>query len=134
MLMVSLGDSLFLLPTERPHRQVLQFAVSACLVLLVDVLENPHSLNVQVDIKLLKSVLRWIVRLKDVEGYDLVNLHTALSATVRIAESAVNGYGNVLQSAVDQSPAPAHAELMVLRACPCVLMEIQLIRSRSWRH
>lgn len=101
------------------------FAVSACLVLLVDVLEYPHSLHVQVDIKLLKSVLRWIVRLKDEEGYDLVNLHTASSAMVRIAESAINGYGNVLQSAVDQSPdAAACAELMVLRACPCVLMGI----------
>lgn len=78
-------------------------------MLLVNVLENPHSLDVQIDIEMLKSVLQWIVRLKDKEGYDLVNLYTASSAMVRIAESP---------------DAPAHAEFMVLRVCPCVLMDL----------
>ena len=85
-------------------------------MLLVNVLQNPHSLDVQIDIKLLKSVLQWTVRLKDKEGYDLVNLYTASPAMVRVAESP---------------DAPAHAEFMVLRVCPCVLMDIWLIRSRS---
>jgi hypothetical protein len=42
-------------------------------------------------------------KIEDKGVYDLVNLHTASSAMVRIAESAINGYGEALQLVVDIS-------------------------------
>jgi hypothetical protein len=61
--------------------------------------------------------MRWVVRLKDEEGYELVNLQTACSAMVRIAKSAMNGSGGVpvMQPTRAQQPdaAAAHTEFTV---------------------
>ena len=92
----------------------MSFAVSASLVLLAGVLETTYDPDVQADLKLLELFMRWVVRLKDEEGYELANLQTACSAMVRIAESAINGSAGVpvMQPIGGQQPdaAATHTE------------------------
>lgn len=95
----------------------MSFAISASLVLLAGVLEVTYDPDVQANLKLLELFMQWVVRLKDEEGYELANLQTACSAMVRIAKSAIDGYGGVpvLQAIEDQQPdaALSHTEFMV---------------------
>ena len=60
-------------------------------------LDNPQREDVHVDLRLLKSVVRYISRLKDDQGFDLANLRAATSEMVTIAQTAINSSDVSLQ-------------------------------------
>lgn len=78
------------------------YVVSASLILLVSVLENPQGGYVHLNLRLLKSVVRYISRLKDDQGFDLANLRAAMSEMVRIAQIAISSSEISLQPSAHQ--------------------------------
>ncbi len=50
-------------------------------------------MNAHLDLKLLDSVLRWMLKIQDEEGCDISSLFTAFSAVVKIAHRVMHGSG-----------------------------------------
>lgn len=80
-------------------------------------LDNPEREDVRVDLRLLKSVVRYISRLKDEHGFDLANLRAATSEMVRIAQIAITSSEISLQPSPHQVPqaTEAYTKIQVYR-------------------